>query len=73
MVCLTVTEVMHREMIKKLKRGLTQYLKDIRWKKALDKIQRSFSCCGVYGYRDWFDSPWISVDHLRLSSEGIQS
>ena len=37
---------------------LNQYGTDPKMTEAMDTIQRSFACCGVMDFRDWFTSPW---------------
>ena len=37
---------------------LNQYGADPKMTEAMDTIQRSFACCGVMDFRDWFTSPW---------------
>ncbi|KAF7231046.1 photoreceptor outer segment membrane glycoprotein 2-like [Nothobranchius furzeri] len=50
-------------------------------KRTLDLLQIQFQCCGISGYRDWFQVQWISgryldmtdgavVDRLRSNVEG---
>ncbi|XP_072006796.1 tetraspanin-7-like [Engystomops pustulosus] len=41
-----------------LQNAVLSYSEDEEKADAMDAIQRGLHCCGVYSYRDWFDSPW---------------
>ena len=40
---------------------LNEYGLDPKITKAFDDVQRSFACCGVNDYRDWFTSRWAAA------------
>ena len=49
---------------KKLSNGqqmLAQYGSDEKVTQAFDQIQRTYACCGIVDYRDWFTSKWAAA------------
>ena len=40
---------------------MAEYGADDKVTEALDQIQRSYACCGIMDYRDWFTSKWAAA------------
>lgn len=40
--------------------GIERYNLDMHWNVVWNKIQHSYSCCGVTGYKDWVNIVWRS-------------
>lgn len=49
-----------------MEKGMHNYLKDHYWKYTLDKLQVKYECCGVSGYRDWYEVSWIDEYHVKM-------
>lgn len=39
---------------------MAEYGVDEKVTKAMDQIQRTYACCGIVDYRDWFTSKWAA-------------
>lgn len=40
---------------------MAEYGQDEKVTQALDQIQRTYACCGIVDYRDWFTSKWAAA------------
>ena len=40
---------------------MAEYGLDKKVTEAMDRIQRSYACCGIVDYRDWFTSKWAAA------------
>ncbi|XP_051886379.1 photoreceptor outer segment membrane glycoprotein 2-like [Pristis pectinata] len=41
-------------------------------KKTMDELHIEFRCCGNNGFRDWFETQWISSRYLDMNSKEVQ-
>lgn len=45
---------------------MAEYGLDKKVTEALDQIQRTYACCGILDYRDWFTSKWAAAQVCEL-------
>lgn len=47
---------------------MADYGQDKKVTEAFDQIQRTYACCGLLDYRDWFTSKWAAAQVCKLSA-----
>lgn len=60
---------MQGEMVESMK----LYQTHVDMKKAIDRLQAKFFCCGNDVYTDWFETPWISLQYIDKSALDIEN
>ena len=52
---------------------MAEYGQDKKVTEAMDRIQRTYACCGIVDYRDWFTSKWAAAQVRETNLCGVSS